>query len=91
MIYRVYTVYDSAAESYMQPFYLPSKGQAIRSFTDAVNDPSHAFSKYPDDYTLFELGSYDDSKAQFFLLSAPKSIGVAVEFKRVGNVPANVA
>lgn len=83
MILNVYSVYDSAAECYMQPFFLQSKGQAIRSFTDAVNDPSHGFSKYPDDYTLFELGSYDDSKGTFMLLSAPKSIGVAVEFKRV--------
>jgi len=91
MLLCVFSVYDSAAECYMQPFFQQTKGQAIRAFTDAVNDPSHAFARYPDDYTLFELGSYDDSKGAFMMLNTPKSIGVAVEFKRVTDVPANVA
>lgn len=91
MILNIFSVYDSAAESYLQPFFMQTKGQAIRAFTDAVNDNNNVFCKYPDDYTLFELGSYDDSKGSFVMLSAPRSIGNALEFKKVSNVPANVA
>jgi len=82
MIYKVFTVYDSAVEAYLQPFCAQTKGHAIRMFTDSVNDPNHQFNKYPDDYVLFELGSYSDETANFELYAAPVSVGVAIEFKR---------
>lgn len=80
MIMKVFTVFDSVAAVYMQPFFLQTKGQAIRAFSDSVADKNHQFSKHPDDYTLFELGEYDDSDASFDMLSSPLSLGVAVEF-----------
>lgn len=82
MEYKVYSVYDSAVEAYMQPFCAPTKGQAIRMFTDSVNDPSSELAKHADDYTLFELGSYEDSNGSYVLHIAPMSIGTALEFKR---------
>ena len=51
-------------------------------FTDSVNDSSTMFSKHPEDYTLFELGSWCDEDAKYILHSAPVSVGVAIEFKR---------
>lgn len=85
MEYKVYTVFDAAVQSYMQPFYAQAKGQAIRMFADSVNDPSHMFAKHPDDYTLFELGVYNDEDASFTMHLTPMSLGVAIEFKRGSN------
>jgi hypothetical protein len=83
MIMKVFTIYDSKAESYLQPFFMQSKGQAIRAFSELVNDEKHNFGKYPADFTLFELGVWDDSKALFTTYATPVSLGVAVEFKQV--------
>lgn len=79
MLIKMFTVYDSKAEAYMQPFFMQSVGAALRAFSDTVNDPSHAFSKHPEDYILFELGTYDDATASI-QQNAPRSLGVAIEF-----------
>jgi len=80
MILRVFSVYDSKAEAYMQPLFFQTKGLAIRSFSEAANDGKSTISLYPADYTLFELGSYDSDNAKFDLHSTPISVGVAIEF-----------
>lgn len=82
MITKLFSVYDSKSEAYMQPFHAPSKGAAIRSFSDCLSDPSHPFAKHPGDYSLFELGSYDDSTASFSILEAKLSLGCGLDFKR---------
>lgn len=87
MKYNVYTVYDSKAEAYLQPFYFSAKGQAIRAFTDMANDQNHQFYKHPEDYTLFELGSWEDSTASFHVLATPNSMGLALEFKTQRELP----
>lgn len=58
---NLFAVRDSKAEAFMPPFTATNKGLAIRSFTDAVNDKSSIFSKYPDDFVLYDLGTFDES------------------------------
>ncbi|QXP08349.1 MAG: nonstructural protein [Arizlama microvirus] len=82
MIQKIFTVYDSKVEAYLQPFFLPSKGAALRAITDVANDPSHMFGKHPEDYVLFELGTFDDQDCKFDLYAAPISMGVVLEFVR---------
>ncbi|WNK12678.1 MAG: nonstructural protein [Microvirus sp.] len=62
---KVYSVHDKAVNAYMQPFYCRSKGEAIRSFTEACSDGKSNFCKYPLDYLLVELGEFDDSSGLF--------------------------
>lgn len=81
MQHKIFTVYDCKAEAYMQPFFSPTMGTAVRSISECVNDPQHIFGKYPADYTLFELGTFNDGKAVFTLLEGPKLIGVCLEFQ----------
>lgn len=80
MILKIYSVYDSKTEFFSQPLYMKAKGEAVRSFTELANDKSNAIGKYPADYTLFELGTFDDATGKFVLHSTPTSIGLALEF-----------
>lgn len=57
---NMYTIYDAAAEAYLPPFFLHNKGQAIRTFTDCINDDNHQFGKHPQHYTLYYCGEFDD-------------------------------
>ena len=77
---KIFSVFDSKAEAFLPPFFAGTKGQAIRSFSDAVQDSGHAFSKHCSDYTLFELGLFDDSDANIIMLPTPVSLGIAIEF-----------
>lgn len=79
MILKIFSVYDCKVEAYMSPFFMQSRGQAIRAFGDTVKDTSSQFSKHPADFTLFELGTYDDSSASFDLHVTPINLGVAIE------------
>lgn len=83
MIVKLFAIYDSKAEAYLPPFFMKSKGEAIRALSNHVNDPQHNFNKYAADFTLFELGSWDDSTAKFDLLNTPHSLGVLIEFKAI--------
>ena len=71
---KCFTVYDSKAEAFLQPFFMQSKGAAIRGFTELVNDKNHSFGKYPGDYTLFELGSFDEQTGKFVPLVSLESL-----------------
>lgn len=81
MLLQAFTVFDSKAEAYLPPFYMSTKGQAVRAFTDSANDPNHAFHKHPEDYTLFLVGTWDDATAFIHLEKTPVPIGKAIEFK----------
>lgn len=81
MITKIYTVYDSKLDAYMTPFFMQSKGAAIRAFSDTVNEPNSPFYKHPADFTLFEIGEYDDATAKITSAQALQSLGTALEFK----------
>lgn len=74
---RIFSVFDSKASAFIQPFYSPTRGTAIRSFKAMANEPGHAFNLFPDDYTLFELGTFDPETAKFDLQATPESLGLA--------------
>jgi hypothetical protein len=79
MINCVFAIYDQAAKAYMSPFSFQSPGQAIRAFTDLANDQNTNVGKHPEDYSLFQIGSFDDEKG---LLKDMKhvNLGKAIEF-----------
>lgn len=79
---KLFSIYDTKALAYLPPFFLPQRGQAMRTFGDCCNDKSHAFGAHPEDYTLFYLGTFDDTTARFVLEPAPHSLGKGSEFVR---------
>lgn len=79
MLLKMFTVYDSKSKLYMQPMFFQTTGMAARSFEDTVNTKDHVFNNHPEDFTLFEIGVYDDNSAAVQMLDTPISLGVAVE------------
>lgn len=61
MNYRIFAIFDSKAAAFLNPFFLPERAQARRAFGTAVLDPNTEFSKWPGDYTLFEIGAFDSA------------------------------
>lgn len=79
MIYQVYAVRDDKAACFAPPFFMQRDGQAVRAFSDAVNDRSTMLSRHPGDYQLYCLGRYDDNTGQFEN-ELPRLIGAARDF-----------
>lgn len=87
MLMKIFTIYDCKAEAHLPPFYCPAAGTAIRSFGEAADDPSHAFCKHAADYTLFQIGVFDDSNASIEMYEAKISLGTALEHQAVKEKP----
>ena len=62
MILRAYSIFDRKALVYHAPFFAPTDGAAVRSMSDAVQDTNTTFNRHPNDYVLFYVGDYDDTK-----------------------------
>lgn len=92
---KVFAVRDMKALAYLQPFFSPSVGSALRAFGDAVNDTNCPFNKHPEDYVLFEIGTYDDSTAALEPLIPVKMYTMAsdlIQLKpKFGDIPTDVA
>jgi len=80
MEYKVFTVFDSKAAAYLQPFFTATTGLAIRSFQDAALNPEHQFNKHLGDYTLFEIGTYDDLTGKFVQSESFHNLGTALSY-----------
>jgi hypothetical protein len=79
----VCTIKDRAAEAYGRPFFLLAAGVAIRSFQDEVNRRAEDNQVYqhPDDFDLYELGSFDDFSGKFELHDQPKLLALGKQLK----------
>jgi len=58
---NAYTIYDVASGVYMRPFFSQADGQAVRGFNDIATDADHEVGKHPEDYTLYRIGSFNDT------------------------------
>lgn len=94
MITEIFSVYDSAVNAYLPPFFARSKGEAIRSFTEAASTRDHQFAKHALDYTLMSLGKFDDGSGTFETDLPVRIVGASevgeypfTEDTRVGDRP----
>jgi len=79
MLHSIFSIYDSKIEAYLPPFFMQTKAASIRAITDTMQDQQHPFSKHPEDYTLFFLGTYDDNNSKFDIEITPQSLAVMIE------------
>ena len=82
---KCYAVFDKAVEAFMPPFYSRADGEAVRSFVEACKDKGR-FAPHLGDYTLFAVGTFDDSSGLFDCEGFPKRLMYGLEAANVeGN------
>ncbi len=74
------SIYDEKAECFGQPFFVPAIGIAARHFTDAVHNPESMMGKYPGDFTLYQIGYWNNNDSKFENLTAPKFIAKGTDY-----------
>lgn len=79
MIQKMFAVYDLKAVAYLQPFFSCNPGSAVRAFGDAVRDGKSPLSIHPEDYQLFELGTFDDNSGVLVGLVTAKWLSSGVD------------
>lgn len=61
MIIRLFAVYDAVAKAFATPFVMRSDGEALRAFTQEVNNPASQLHASHADFSLHVLGEFDDA------------------------------
>lgn len=77
---KMFSVFDSKTEAFMAPFFSLATGSAMRSFETAANEEGHDFQKFGGDYSLFEIGAFDQFTGALTSLDAPINLGLALTF-----------
>ena len=75
----LFTVHDSKTEAFIQPYYALTVAAGLRMFETAANDDNQNFHRHAGDYTLFELGTFDQDSAKFDLHHTPINHGLALQ------------
>lgn len=81
---KMFTVFDSKADTYIPPFCMRSTGEAIRGFITILNDDISDYCKYPADFTLFEIGSFDPLTCKLVIYAAMTNLGNGLSHKGKG-------
>lgn len=73
----VFCVRDRASDVFGRPMFMVSTGAAVRSFSDEVNraDKDNSLYNHPEDFDLYELGSYDDFSG-LFETGVPRQVAI---------------
>lgn len=82
MITKAFSIYDSKTKAFNAPFFQASTGGAVRMFDRLINDrkTESMLAKYPADFSLFEVGKFDDSTGRLETLKAPELQATGKDF-----------
>lgn len=84
MIKKVFSVYDTQAKVYVNPFYQSTIGEAVRAFGDAVKDPQNGtLNKHPEDFILYEIGEWNDNSGVIEALIPPSRCAAGSDYKEI--------
>ena len=86
MIQFIYSIHDNKAEAYLPPFFLHNKNMAIRSFADCCQDEGHAFNRHPEDYSLWEIGEFDDQTGEIIYHTPHKALGSGIDYNQSAEI-----
>lgn len=71
MILRAFALRDVKAGIFWTPFFYPTVGQARRAIVDMMADHNLLVARHPEDFSLFEVGTWDDELGRFHQEEAP--------------------
>jgi len=81
MILVICSVFDSKAGVYGTPFFSQNKAIAVRSFKRLVNDHDAMVYSAPEDFSLFDLGQFDDTSGAIHIHPQPAFVSNAISLK----------
>lgn len=83
---NLFSIFDTAAKRFKEPFYAPTVEYAIRMFRDTANlmRDDNPIAKFPEDYVLFHVGEFDQESGELTSWE-PHSLGVAIQFQDQRN------
>lgn len=76
MITKAFSLFDSKAQAFGLPFYAPAVGLAVRSVCDAAKERETLMAKHAADFTLYQVGEFDDATGLLTPMSPALNLGL---------------
>lgn len=67
-------VLDKAAGCFMQPFFVPAIGVAVRDFCEEAQKPDSPICKHAKDFSLYQLATFEDTDGSLIVPREPEFI-----------------
>lgn len=64
MKYMLISLKDRAIEAFQPVANVRAEGEALRTFKDLIANPQSQVHAHPDDYDLYQVGTFDDQDGQ---------------------------
>jgi len=58
---QCYAIFDQCSGIYEKPFFSTADAVVVREFQDIVATPDHQIAKHPEHYSLWRLGTFDNT------------------------------
>ncbi len=78
---KLYTVNDLASKTFTKPFVMLTDRDAIEGFRHVCNEPETPYAKHPQDYTLVNIGSFDERTGVLTLSDSQLVLARALDLK----------
>jgi len=78
---KVFCIYDAKTKIFDRPIHFKTTPQALRAFQNTCKEEESALAKNPEDFSFFELGSYNPSSGTYQNHTAPISLATALEMR----------
>ncbi len=85
---NLYTIYDTAAAFYKDPFALQTDEQAKREFGD-IFDGDNPISKHPEHYYLVKLGTFNNANGEIEQTPGKPTLLTGLEALALKNIDNN--
>lgn len=83
--FLVLSLKDAKADTFSPPFFQVNRASALRVLSDLVADERSTVSRHPEDFALFELGTFDDVTGMITSYDMPRHLSNALEWRKDPN------
>lgn len=80
MLSKLFTVYDVKAGAHSAPMCFNTVGLAMRAFQQLVQDQTTTVGQNPEDFTFFEVGTFDNNTGRVVPYDALVPVATALDF-----------
>lgn len=80
MVKLVFSIQDIKGVLYADPFMAMSHAEALRTLQGLAQNPQTTIHQWPEDYVLYQVGTFNTQTGELGTMDAPFSLGSAAQF-----------
>lgn len=79
--HKIFLLKDGKSKTYGPPIVEENRGKLIRSIQEELSRGQAVWAKHPQDFTLFEIGTYDVLTGTIEMYESKDCVGLVQDFK----------